>query len=292
MIDLQKLHYFVAVAETLNVGKAATLLHISQSPLSRQIIALEERLGTALFSRERKRLQLTDAGRQFLDEAKALMEHAQQLEDRIRDEAEGRTGSLTLGFVEGAIHVGALQTAIKRFLKVAPHARIELKNLRSRQQFEALQFGGIDVGFSYSPPLQNSPLVAEQIADEGFAVAMPRNHPLAKGRFDPRKLDGEAFIALPEKDSPEARQSLMGACASAGFIPNVRFEAAEPSVVLGLVDAGVGLAIVQESLGEAPGRGIVLRPLPPSFPMRAKIFRVTRKTTRPLVARFLSSQKA
>jgi DNA-binding transcriptional LysR family regulator len=292
MIELQKLHYFVAVAQTLNVGKAATLLHISQSPLSRQIIALEERLGTALFSRERKRLQLTDAGRQFLDEAKALIEHAQQLEDRIRDEAEGRTGSITLGFVEGAIHVGALQTAIKRFLKVAPQARIELKNLRSRQQFEALQFGGIDVGFTYSPPVRSSTLVAEQIADEGFAVAMPRNHPLAQGRFDPRKLDGEPFIALPEKDSPEARLSLMGACASAGFIPNVRFEAAEPSVVLGLVDAGVGLAIVQQSLGKAPRRGIVLRPLPSSFPMRAQIFRVTRKTVRPLVARFLGSQKA
>src|SRR6218665_508418 len=123
MIELQKLHYFVTVAQTLNVGKAATLLHISQSPLSRQIIALEERLGTALFSRERKRLQLTDAGRQFLDEAKALI-----------DEAQGRTGAMTLGFVEGAIHVGALQTAIKRFLNVAPQARIELKNLRSRQQ--------------------------------------------------------------------------------------------------------------------------------------------------------------
>ncbi|KAB7591304.1 LysR substrate-binding domain-containing protein [Verminephrobacter eiseniae] len=292
MIELQKLHYFVTVAQTLNVGKAATLLHISQSPLSRQIIALEERLGTALFSRERKRLQLTDAGRQFLDEAKALIEHAQQLEDRIRDEAQGRTGAMTLGFVEGAIHVGALQTAIKRFLNVAPQARIELKNLRSRQQFEALQFGGIDVGFTYSPPVRSSTLVAEQIADEGFAVAMPRNHPLAQGRFDPRKLDGEAFIALPEKDSPEARLGLMGACASAGFIPNVRFEAAEPSVVLGLVNAGVGLAIVQQSLGKTPRRGIVLRPLPSSFPMRAQIFRVTRKTVRPLVARFLGSQKA
>lgn len=290
MIELQKLRYFVAVAETLNVGKAAAALHISQSPLSRQIIALEERLGTALFVRERKRLQLTETGRRFLSEAKILLEHAQQIEQRIRDEAEGRTGSLTLGFVEGAIHAGVLQVAIKRFLKAAPHSRIELKNLRSRQQFEGLQFGGIDVGFTYSPPLHNSALVADQVADEKFTVVMPRGHPLAKGRFDPHCLDGAAFIALPESESPEARQSLLAACARAGFMPNIRFEAADPSVVLGLVESGLGLAIVQKSLEVTASSGLVFRSLPSSFPLRARIFRVTRKVVRPLVARFLESQ--
>lgn len=290
MIELQKLRYFVAVAETLNVGKAATALHISQSPLSRQIIALEERLGTALFVRERKRLQLTETGRHFLSEARILLEHAQQIEQRIRDEAEGRTGSLTLGFVEGAIHAGVLQVAIKRFLKAAPHARIELKNLRSRQQFEGLHFGGIDVGFTYSAPLHDSALVADQVADEKFAVVMSRGHALARGRLNPRCLDGAAFIALPESESPEARQSLLAACASAGFMPNIRFEAADPSVVLGLVESGLGLAIVQKSLEVTASSGIVFRSLPSSFPLRARIFRVTRKVVRPLVARFLDSQ--
>lgn len=290
MLELQKLHYFVTVAETLNVGKAAQQLHISQSPLSRQIISLEERLGTSLFSRERKRLQLTEAGRHLLDEAKTLISHAQQLEDRVRDEATGKTGTLTLGFVEGAVHVWALQAAIKCFLKAVPHARVELKNLRSRQQFEALQFGVIDVGFAYSAPPRNSSLVAELVADENFALAMPKNHPLSLGRLDLQKLNGEPFIALPEKDSPGARQTLLGACASAGFMPDVRFEASDPSVVLGLVDAGFGLAIVQESLHKARTRGIVFRSLPKSFPLRAQIYRVTRADVRPLVSRFINSQ--
>lgn len=290
MLELQKLHYFVTVAETLNVGKAAQQLHISQSPLSRQIISLEERLGTSLFSRERKRLQLTEAGRHLLDEAKTLISHAQQLEDRVRDEATGKTGTLTLGFVEGAVHVWALQAAIKCFLKAVPHARVELKNLRSRQQFEALQFGVIDVGFAYSAPPRNSSLVAELVADENFALAMPKNHPLSLGRLDLQKLNGEPFIALPEKDSPGARQTLLGACASAGFMPDVRFEASDPSVVLGLVDAGFGLAIVQESLHKARTRGIIFRSLPKSFPLRAQIYRVTRADVRPLVSRFINSQ--
>ncbi|MCP3020627.1 LysR substrate-binding domain-containing protein [Cupriavidus basilensis] len=292
MIELHKLRYFIAVAETLNIGRAATQLHISQSPLSRQIIALEEQLGTSLFSREHRQLQLTEAGRQLLKEAKELIAHALQLETRIRDEAEGKIGTLTLGFVEGAIHAGALQTAIKRFLRVAPLARVELKNLRSRKQFEALQFGGIDIGFTYAPPTGDSSLVCEQIADEGFILAMPKDHPLAHGRLDIRKLDGEPFIALPERESPEARQTLLEACASAGFSPSVRFEASDPTVALGLVDAGVGLAIVQESLGSSITKGIVLRPLPSSFPMRVRIFRVSRECTRPLVSRFLSAQRS
>lgn len=174
MIELQKLRYFIAVAETLNIGRAATQLHISQSPLSRQIIALEEQLGTPLFSREHRRFQLTEAGRQLLEDAKELIAHALQIETRVRDEAEGKIGTLTLGFVEGAIHVGALQTAIKRFLRIAPLARVELKNLRSRKQFEALQLGGIDVGFTYAPPTGNSSLVCERIADEGFILAIQR----------------------------------------------------------------------------------------------------------------------
>jgi len=292
MIELQKLRYFIAVAETLNIGRAATQLHISQSPLSRQIIALEEQLGTPLFSREHRRFQLTEAGRQLLEDAKELIAHALQIETRVRDEAEGKIGTLTLGFVEGAIHVGALQTAIKRFLRIAPLARVELKNLRSRKQFEALQLGGIDVGFTYAPPTGNSSLVCERIADEGFILAMSKDHPLASGRLDIRKLDGESFIALPERESPEARQTLLEACASAGFAPSVRFEASDPTVVLGLVDAGVGLAIVQESLRGSITKGIVLRPLPSSFPMRVQIFRVWRECARPLVSRFLSAQRS
>jgi DNA-binding transcriptional LysR family regulator len=290
MLELQKLHYFVTVAETLNVGQAAQQLHISQSPLSRQIISLEDRLGVSLFSRERKRLKLTEAGRRFLDEAKTLLCHAQRLEDNVRDEATGKAGTLTLGFVEGAIHIGTLQTAIKRFLKVLPHARVELKNLRSKQQFEALQLGAIDVGFAYSAPPCNTSLIAELIADENFALAMPNTHPLSHGRLDLRKLDGEPFIALPEKDSPGSRQTLLSACANAGFTPDIQLEASDPSVVLELVDAGIGLAIVQESVNRAGTQNIVLRPLPESFSLRAQIFRVTRSDVRPLVSRFLDSQ--
>jgi len=134
--------------------------------------------------------------------------------------------------------------------------------------------------------------MAEQIADERFALAVPKSHRLSRGNLELRKLDGEPFIALPEKDSPEARRTLIGACASVGFLPDVRFEAAEPSVVLGLVEAGIGLAIVQESLSRARIKGVVFRPLPPSFPMRAQIYRVTKRNPRPIVERFLCSQRA
>lgn len=292
MLELQKLRYFLAVAETLNVGRAAVKLHISQSPLSRQIIALEERLGTPLFTRDRKRLELTQAGRQLVGDAKALVAHAQRLEDRMREEAAGATGTLTVGFVEGAVHLGVLQSAIRRFLKAVPRARVELQNLRSRQQFEALEAGAIDVGFTYSPPPERAALVHAPMAEEGFLLAIPRNHPLSHGRLNLQKLDGEPFIALPERASPEARQMWLAACARAGFVPNVRFEASDPMVALGLVDAGVGLALVQESLRRVCAKGVVLRLVPRSFDLRVRIFSVAKVDARPLAARFLSTQPA
>jgi len=289
MLDLRKLRYFVAVADTENVGRAAARLHVSPSPLSRQIAALEDHLGTALFTRERKRLKLTPAGRQLLDDAQALLGQARRLETRVRDAALDRSGSLAIGFVEGAVHGGVLQAAIKRFVRADPSATIELTNLRSREQFEALRTGSIDVGFTYSPPMHDVPgCVASLMLDEAFVLAMPVGHRLAKRRFDVHALDGAPFIGLPQAVFGEARHALLGACATAGFVPDVRFEVADPSIALDLVDAGVGLAIVQRSLCRTQGRAIVFRALPASFTLRARIYQIVSERPRPLAARFVA----
>ncbi|WP_245489523.1 MULTISPECIES: LysR family transcriptional regulator [unclassified Mesorhizobium] len=115
MLDLRQIRYFVAVAEAGNVGRAAEQLHISQSPLSRQIIQLEEQLGVTLFERAKQRVHLNAEGRAFLAEARALLANAARLEELGRSLASGATGSLAIGYVEGAVHSGLVADMLKDF---------------------------------------------------------------------------------------------------------------------------------------------------------------------------------
>ena len=264
MLELWRLAYFVAVAEEENVGRAATRLGVSQSPLSQRIRELEAGLGLVLFHRERKRLRLTADGRLFLDQARTLLAHA--------DRGEG--GRLSVGFVEGAVHAGVLGRALRRFRRERPGVRIELRAMRSGDQVQALGDGALDIGHIYTPPADSSGLHVALVAEEPYRLAIPADHPLAAdAALTEARLDGEAFIALPERGNPQARADWIAACRAAGFTPDVQVEAIEPATILGLVAAGVGMAMVQESLVHAAPTGVVMRPLP-TFPLRMRVFAV------------------
>src|SRR5918998_59638 len=97
--DIWQLRYFIAVAERLHFGRAAQALHISQPPLSRAVRALEERLGVALFTRDRRRVELTPEGSRFLDEARRIVSHLERSVLELRGLAAGEQGRLRIGFV-------------------------------------------------------------------------------------------------------------------------------------------------------------------------------------------------
>ncbi|KAA0078537.1 LysR substrate-binding domain-containing protein [Tardiphaga sp. P9-11] len=289
MLDLQQLRYFVAVAETENVGRAATQLHISQSPLSRQMQQLEARLGLALFAREKKRLRLTTAGRTFLKEARALLAHAAKVENGAQDIAQGRAGSLAIGYVEGAIHSGVIAAGLRALRDRAPNVRLQLRSLRSAPLFAAISQGDLDVGLAYSAPSADGVLVGHLCAEEKFLLAVPEGHPLATGRLLPQRLHGQTFIAAPESRSLQTRQAFLQACAVAGFMPNIQFEADNPTIALGFVEAGLGLAIVQASLRHRAAPSVVLRAMPGAFPLRMRIYAVAARDTSALVRVFLDA---
>ncbi|MGH8425309.1 MAG: LysR family transcriptional regulator, partial [Pseudomonas fluorescens] len=113
MIDIRQLRYFVAVAEEEHVGRAAERLHISQSPLSRQIAQLEERLGLTLFERSQQRIRLTRDGQTFLAETRALLTHANRLESLGKRLGRGEEGGLCIGYIENAMHAGVLPNALR-----------------------------------------------------------------------------------------------------------------------------------------------------------------------------------
>ncbi|BAB54194.1 LysR substrate-binding domain-containing protein [Mesorhizobium japonicum] len=264
MFDLRQLRYFITVAETGNVGRAAEILHISQSPLSRQIMQLEEQLGVALFERARQRVHLNAEGRAFLTEARALIANARRVEEFGRSLASGAVGRLAIGYVEGAVHAGLVAGMLGQFRRERPQLHLSLMSLRSAAQLEGLHLRTLDLGLVYSPPPADYPEIASMLVRrEPLVLAIPEGDALtAVADIGPHHLDGRPWVTVVRQPADTNRGQFLAACIEAGFVPDIAYETADPLTSLGLVSAGLGLATVQQSLRSAAPPGIVFRDLP------------------------------
>jgi DNA-binding transcriptional LysR family regulator len=264
MIDLRQLRYFVVVAEEEHVGRAAERLHISQSPLSRQIAQLEERLGLALFERSQQRIKLTTDGRTFLSEARALLTHANRLESLGKRLGRGEEGGLCIGYIEQAMHANVLPAALSAVREIRPGMHVALYNLNSSDQLEGLRQRSLDVALVSEPPSDDDPdLTHRQLLEDPMLLALPVNHPLADvERLTPADLQDMDWIGVKSSQGQNHHDDFVAACIRAGFTPEIRLEAAEPYTALGLVAAGLGIAMTQKSLNQAAHPGVVFRELP------------------------------
>jgi DNA-binding transcriptional LysR family regulator len=259
VIELRLLRYFVAVAETEHVGRAATRLHISQSPLSRQIRQLEDQLGVDLFERERRRIRLTAAGRGLLEPARDMLARAEGLLRDARARATGEAGQISIGFVSAALQSGVLPGALRTLRRERPNVRIALRQLASRDQIVALRAGELDIALVHRPPrtpeLEVRPLLAQP-----YVLAVPRQSPLARGPIRPPRLDDQPWIVVLAGEAD--RDRWVAAWGAAGFRPNVVVQVVEWGSALALVGAGVGATFVPASYAAAPPAHVTIRPVP------------------------------
>jgi DNA-binding transcriptional LysR family regulator len=242
--DLRKLRYFVAVAEELHFGRAAERLRISQPPLSVHIRTLERELGVQLFVRNRRRVTLTVAGNVLLEEAHRLLRQAELSVLHVRRAASGEVGRLAIGFVS-TVDYSILPSLVGRFRAKHPGVDLRLLEMTGDRQQEALRTGELDLGLSILPAAA-SDLVTRPILREALIAAVSARHALAARTrpLDPARLEKERFIVFPRRLAPGLFDATIGVCRQAGFTPAVAQEAVQMQTILGLVAAGLGIALV------------------------------------------------
>jgi LysR family transcriptional regulator, benzoate and cis,cis-muconate-responsive activator of ben and cat genes len=246
-MDLRQLRYFVAVARERNFTRAAERLHIAQPPLSRQIQLLEEELGVALLIRNSRPVQMTDAGRLFYEQAMQILGRVEQMQAATRRVGLHQRSVLSIGFVASTLY-GGLPTLMRKLRETAPELDIQMVELMSVQQIEALKEGRIDIGFGrvrHSDPSVTGIVLRE----ERLAVAVPIGSPLARlcTPLPIEQLNGQKLIVYPKEPRPSFADQVLSTLNGHGVQLGEVLEVREIQTAVGLVAAEFGVCVIPSS---------------------------------------------
>jgi len=259
-MELRHLRSFVAVAQTQNFTRAAEMLNISQPPLSRQIQQIEEEIGAQLFERGSRPVKLTEAGRFFLTHALRLLEHADDLPKLTRRVAQIES-RLVIGFVASTLY-GELPAVVRSLRRESPQTVVSLLEMSTIDQCHALRTGAIDVGFGRIR-LDDASVRREVLREERLLVALPDYHELCV-RPEPLsmvELARECLIVYPRRPRPSYADQVLSAFKDRGLTPSEIHEVQELQTALGLIAAGVGIALVPASVQRLRRDEVVYRQL-------------------------------
>jgi DNA-binding transcriptional LysR family regulator len=271
-IDLRRLRYFVAVAEEGHITRASERLGIQQAPLSQQIKTLETELDARLFHRRPKGVELTEAGRALLAEARAILSRIAEAEAAVRRAARGEAGRLRVGFTNSACFHPATPAAIAAFHAAAPQVALTFEQASTSGLVERLRAGEVDVAFIRTAAARPEGLQLRRLAEEAMSAALPAAHPLAQAPVVAlTDLAAETFIAYPRSEGAGLYDAVIAACHTAGFSPRIGHETPQMIATLSLVAAGLGVSIVPESLRRMRLDGVAYRDIAAAAPPRADL---------------------
>jgi DNA-binding transcriptional LysR family regulator len=269
-IELRQLRYFATVAEELHFGRAAQRLHMTQPPLSQAIAALEEQLGTPLFLRNRRQVALTPAGAALLPEARRMLAQAAELPELVRRAAAGETGRLSLAFVTSADY-SVLPPFLLRYRDAYPHVQIVLQEATSDVQVDDLLHERIDAGLLI-PPLPEKArgeLDYMKVLEEPLVLCAPIDLPGLGGSGPVRLQDVPRLplVIFPRHISPGLHDAILSCLRAAGITPVIGQEAIQMQTIVSLVSAGMGVALVPQSVSNLMRPGVQYRPLADATPL-------------------------
>ena len=248
-MELRHLRYFVAVGEEQHYGRASQRLRVAQPALSRQIQDLENEVGFKLFERLPRGVRLSAAGRLFLEDARRILQQVHEATARAAGVAQGRSGTLRIGFMENASWHGVVPDSLRRFRECHPDAELKLNPASSADQIEEIRSGRVDAGFMYNILKDEGELDQLLVAIEHLELAIPKGHRLSRvKRLRLRDLVGVPFVWFPRWEGPAFYDRLMLECYRGGLkSPHIVQEAGDEATVLSLVSHGIGVGWINET---------------------------------------------
>lgn len=258
-MELRHLRYFAAVAGTRHFGKAAQALHMAQPPLSQAIRRLETELGVELFTRTTRQVSLTGAGEVFRTDVERILTSVDEAVARVGRFASGVEGVLRVGLT-GSASYRQLPTLARLVKQEMPHVRMEVHTeMLTPAQEHGLDERRLDVGV-LRPPIRQEGIAHRLIAEEPLVAAVPEGHWLADATtVRVEQLRHEDFVMYGATLGSVVNDAVVRSCLNSGFYPHRAYEVTETSAALALVAAGLGVAVLPDSVRSAPREGVVCR---------------------------------
>ncbi|WP_087751941.1 LysR substrate-binding domain-containing protein [Paraburkholderia caledonica] len=259
-MDLKQMRYFMALAEEANFGRAAERLHMAQPPLTRNIRALEQELGTQLFVRTTKGAELTEAGRALMEEVPNILALARRAEEQTQLAGQGYLGRLDVGIFSSGI-LNVIPRLLAAFHTERPEVKIGLHNMSKAEQISALRERRITIGFNRLVP-DEPDIAVDWVLREPFLVALYEGHRLcAKKSVTLRDLDNERMILYPNAPVHGLAQEVAAAFRAENVQLRVEQEVEDVVTCIALVASRFGICVTTESAVNLRLPGVVYRPL-------------------------------
>lgn len=259
-MELRHLRYFVAVAEELSFTRAAVRLETAQPSLSQQIKQLEAHVGTSLLIRNKRHVELTEAGLRFLQDALDILEQTDQAVQRIRESAAGQVAELSVA-VAPAAEVKVLPKLLPLIERRLQGLRLVLHNLPTNEQKTAFANRTLDIGFLRGP-VSVPGVQIEPLLEEKLLIGLPSKHPLAaKKRIRIEDLNRYPFIMISRKSSPELHDAVSRFCEESGLRAPIAQRAGNVLGNLSLIRNGIGFGLLPDYVASILPRGVTLRRL-------------------------------
>jgi DNA-binding transcriptional LysR family regulator len=289
--DVRQMRYFVAVAQTLNFRRAAERLNVAQPAISRALRQLEDELGTPLMLRSNRRVELTEAGKVFLEGCRRSLASIDKTLEDTRRAREGEIGHLSIGYTDFAIS-GALPAIMQRFRGAHPDITVDLAHMVTITQLQALARGEIQVGFM-TGPLAEPGLDRLTVQDERLVVVMAETNPLAELPAVPlARLAGEPFVIGQPAHWRHYLAHMTAVCQSAGFAPRIVQEAYNSEGIFGMIASNMGVTLYVECARNYFRKGLAIRPVADSDHRVPTLAAWNPGALTPALGRFVESLRA